>query len=80
MTPFESLKVAPQFTEEKREKTRYINKSVLSVEMSLLTVYYIISSNQEKMCYHENPLLKYFISSLSICISSCAEGTRNMSD
>lgn len=50
MTPFESLKVAPQFTEEKREKTRYINKNILSVEMSLLTVYYILFLQIKKRC------------------------------
>lgn len=63
---------------KEKNRERHINKSILAVGVSLLILYCILSSSQEKMCYHENLLLKYFISLLSVCISSCTEGTKNM--
>lgn len=56
MIPLESVKVPPQFTEQQKKKKRKngILTSILTAERSLLVLFCILSSSQERMRYEEN--------------------------
>lgn len=55
MIPLESVKVPPQFTEQQEKKKKDgILTSILTVERSLLVLFCILSSSQERMRYEEN--------------------------